>query len=61
LNEGRGEKMSKSDKEYEIRMAGMINALNIVKTKGVEELEKEIRKRNLLKADIAISSKKIDG
>lgn len=53
--------MSKSDKEYEIRMAGMINALNIVKTKGVEELEKEIRKRNLLKADIAISSKKIDG
>lgn len=48
------------DKFYEARMQGMIYALNIAKEQGVEGLDLEIRKRNLLEAPFAYSNKEID-
>lgn len=44
--------MAKRDKEYEARMQGMLYAHKIVKEKGLDELTKEIKTRNMLKLDI---------
>lgn len=52
--------MSKADKMFEWTMHGMIRARNIVKEKGLEELDKEIRMRGLLKVPITITTEKIN-
>lgn len=52
--------MSKIDKEYQIRMQGMIYALNLAKKEGIEALEKDIRNRNILKAPMNITEKQMD-
>lgn len=52
--------MAKTDKIFEWTMHGMISARNIVKEKGLEELEKEIRLRGLLKVPITITKEKVD-
>ena len=38
------------DKDYDLRMQGMIYALNLAKKDGIEALERDIRTRNVLKA-----------
>lgn len=44
--------MAKQNKEFEWRMQGMLFAHKIVKEKGLDELTKEIKTRNMLKLDI---------
>ena len=41
-----------ADKSFDWRMQGMIYACKIAKEKGVEYLEKDIKRRGVLKADI---------
>lgn len=48
------------DKEYEVRMQGMIYALNKAKTEGVEALERDIRKRNITKIIMNVPEKEMD-
>lgn len=52
--------MGKQDKEYTWRMEGMTYALKVVKEKGVEALEKEIRMRGFFKLPIEVSQKEWD-
>lgn len=52
--------MAKTDKMFEWTMHGMIRARNIVKEKGIEELDREIRSRGLLKVPITVPQSKID-
>ena len=47
------------DKEFEARMQGMIYALNVVKESGVEALEQDMKKRNILKLPVTVSEKKM--
>ena len=48
------------DKFYEARMQGMIYALNKIKDGGVEELERDMRKRNLLKLPLTVKESQMD-
>lgn len=48
------------DKEFEWRMQGMIYAYNMAKEQGVEALEKDIKKRNILRAPMRFTQKQID-
>ena len=48
------------DKFYEARMQGMIYALNKVKEGGVEALERDMRKRNLLKLPLSMTEGQMD-
>ena len=48
--------MAKMDKDYELRMQGMIYASNIVSKKGVEGLKEDIRIRNVLKAPMKFTA-----
>lgn len=48
--------MAKMNKDYELRMQGMIYASNIVSKKGVEGLKEDIRIRNVLKAPMKFYS-----
>ena len=41
-----------TDKSFDWRMQGMMYACKIAKEKGVEYLEKDIKRRGVLKADI---------
>lgn len=52
--------MAKRDKEYEARMQGMLYAVNVVKESGLEALEKDIKKRGVLKTPLAYTDKQID-
>ena len=52
--------MAKRDKEYESRMQGMLYALNVSKEHGVDYLEKEIKKRGVIKSPLAYTDKQID-
>lgn len=52
--------MAKRDKEYEARMQGMLYALNVAKEHGVDYLEKEIKKRGVIKSPLAYTDKQID-
>lgn len=52
--------MAKKDKEFEARMQGMIYAYNIVKEGGMEALEKDLRKRNILSAPLKFTQKQMD-
>lgn len=47
------------DKDYELRMQGMIYASNIVSKKGVEGLKEDIRIRNVLKAPMKFTASQI--
>lgn len=51
--------MARKDRDYENRMAGYIAAYNMVKKEGFEALEKDIKMRNVLKVDLAISGEKV--
>ena len=44
--------MAKMDKEYEARMQGMLYAANIVKEHDLEYLEKEIKRRGVIKSPL---------
>ena len=52
--------MAKMDKEYEARMQGMLYAANIVKEHDLEYLEKEIKRRGVIKSPLAYTDKQID-
>lgn len=52
--------MSKPNKEFEQRMQGMIYALNIAKSDGIEALESDIRKRGVTRAPMKFKQKDID-
>lgn len=47
------------DKLYEARIAGYVAAFNKAKQEGLEALERDIKKRNLLKFDLNVSEKKM--
>lgn len=46
--------MAKADKDFELRMSGMLAAYNIAKEKGIEGLEKEIKWRGILKVPVNV-------
>lgn len=46
--------MAKMDRDFEARMSGMIAAHKIAKEKGIEELEKEIKWRGVLKVPVSV-------
>ena len=48
------------DKFYESRMQGMIYALNKAKKEGVEALERDVKKRNLLKLPITMTESQMN-
>ena len=48
------------DKFYESRMQGMIYALNKAKKEGVEALERDIKKRNLLKLPLTMTESQMN-
>lgn len=52
--------MAKRDSDFELRMSGMLYAYEIAKTKGLEELEKDIKMRGVLRVPLAYSKGDID-
>lgn len=48
------------DKEWEARMQGMNYAYNIAKNDGVDVLEKEIKRRNILKLPLNMPAKNVE-
>ena len=52
--------MAKINKEYQARMDGMIYAHNVAKEKGIDALTKEIKMRNILKADLWARSDEVN-
>lgn len=48
------------DKAYEARICGYIAAFKKAKEEGIEALERDIKKRNILKADLNIKEKDMD-
>ena len=52
--------MKKSNKELEARIQGMLYAHKIAKERGLDELEKEIKLRGILKLDIWADKKEVD-
>ena len=57
---GGKKKMSKTSKEFEYLMQGMIYDLKITKKDGVDGLEADIRKRGFTRAPLKFSQKDID-
>ena len=56
---GQERTLAKMNKDYELRMQGMIYASNIVSKKGVEGLKEDIRIRNVLKAPMKFTASQI--
>lgn len=52
--------MAKRDSDFELRMSGMLYAYEIAKTKDLEELEKDIKMRGVLRVPLAYSKGDID-
>lgn len=48
------------DKFYEARICGYIAAFQKAKEEGVQALERDIKKRNILKADLNVKEKDMD-
>ena len=48
------------DKFYEARIGGYIAAFQKAKTEGLDALERDIKKRNILKADLNVTEKDMD-
>lgn len=48
-----------NDKSFEWRMQGMIYACKMAKEKGIEYLEQDIKRRNVLKADIVYKDNQV--
>lgn len=48
------------DKEWEARMQGMIYAYNLVKEGGIEALQKDMKRRNVLRAPMKFTTKQMD-
>lgn len=52
--------MAKIDKDYELRMQGMIYAYNTVKEKGIEGLERDMKLRNVMRAPMKFTASQIE-
>ena len=52
--------MAKQDKEYRIRMEGYVAAYRFAKEHGLDELEKDIKRRGFLSIPVQISKKEVD-
>lgn len=48
------------DKLYEARIGGYIAAYQKAKEEGMDALERDIKKRNILKMDLTVSEKQMD-
>ncbi len=48
------------DKEWEARMQGMVYAYNLVKDGGLEALQLDIKRRNILRAPMKFTAKQIE-
>ena len=59
-SEGSRKTMAKRDKEYEGRMQGMLYAATLVKEHDLEYLEKEIKRRGVLKTPLSYTEKQVD-
>ena len=55
-----GRKMAKVDKDYKLRMEGYVAALRFAKEHGIEELEKDVKRRGFYQIPIQISKKELD-
>ena len=51
--------MARIDKDFENRMVGYLGAYKLAKSKGIEELEKDIKRRNILHLDFTVPPQKI--
>lgn len=52
--------MAKQDKEYRIRMEGYVAAYRFAKEHGLDELEKDIKRRGFYQIPVQISRKEVD-
>lgn len=52
--------MAKVDKEYKTRMEGYVSAYRFAKEHGLDELEKDIKRRGFLQIPVQISKKEVD-
>ena len=52
--------MGLKDKDYQARLAGMAYALKVAREQGMEELEKEVKRRGAVFVPLEISQKKLD-
>ena len=52
--------MAKVDRDYKIRMEGYVAALRFAKEYGIEELEKDVKRRGFLHIPVQISKKEVD-
>lgn len=52
--------MSKVDKDYKLRMEGYVSALRFAKEHGLEELEKDVKRRGFYQIPVQISKKEVD-
>lgn len=48
------------DKEYEIRMQGMVYACRLAQEQGVDALVAQVRKRGVTRVDITASDKQLN-
>ena len=52
--------MGLKDKEYQARLAGMAYALKVAREQGLDELEREVKRRGAVFIPLEISQKKLD-
>ncbi len=52
--------MAKVDKDYKIRMEGYVAALRYAKEHGLDELEKDVKRRGFFQIPVQISRKELD-
>lgn len=52
--------MAKVDKEYKLRMEGYVQGLRFAKEHGLEELEKDVKRRGFLSIPVQITKKEVD-
>ena len=51
--------MARKDKDFENRMVGYLGAYKLAKNEGIEALEKDIKRRNILHLDFTVPPQKI--
>lgn len=52
--------MAKLDKDYKLRMEGYVQAFRFAKEHGLDELEKDIKRRGFYQIPVQISKKEVD-
>lgn len=52
--------MAKVDKDYKLRMEGYVSALRYAQAHGLDELEKDVKRRGFYQIPVQISKKEVD-